>query len=172
MTTKTVAFALVLATLVALPTFGADIYLVRHAEKQTDATKDPDLTETGRLRAANLAVLLKSAGIDRVFTTDYKRTRETAVPVAEDAGVELEIYDPKALDALAVRLLESKGNALVVGHSNTTPELVDLLGGEGGPPIVEAWEYDRLYLLLTDNGKVTQTILLHLPPGTEAPPGN
>jgi len=84
--------------------------------------------------------------------------------------VELEIYDPKALDALAARLLESRDNALVVGHSNTTRELVDLLGGEGGPPIVEAWECDRLYLLLTHDGKVTQTILLRLPPGTEARP--
>jgi len=172
MTTKTVALALGLATLLALPALTADIYLVRHAEKQTDATNDPDLTETGRLRAANLAVMLKSAEITRVFTTDFKRTRETAAPVAEVAGVEIEIYDPKALDSLAARLLESTDNALVVGHSNTTPELVDLLGGEGGPPIVEAWEYDRLYLLQTDTGKVTRTILLHLPPGTEALPGN
>ena len=172
MTTKTVALALGLATLLALPALAADIYLVRHAEKQTDTTEDPDLTETGRLRAANLAVLFKSAGIGRVFTTDYKRTRETAAPVARVAGVEMEIYDPKALEALATRLLESRDNALVVGHSNTTPELVGLLGGEAGPPIVEAWEYDRLYLLLTDQGKVTQSILLHLPPSTEAPPGN
>jgi broad specificity phosphatase PhoE len=172
MTIKTVAFALGLATLLALPALAADIYLVRHAEKQIDAPEDPNLTETGRLRAANLAVMLKSAGIDRVLTTEFKRTRETAAPVAEVAGVEMEIYDPTGLDALAARLLESKDNALVVGHSNTTPELVDLLGGEGGPPIVEAWEYDRLYLLQTNNGKVTRTILLHLPPGTEAPPGN
>lgn len=171
MTTKTVALALVLATLVGLPTLAADIYLVRHAEKQTGVSEDPSLTETGRLRAANLAVVLKSAELEHVFTTDYKRTRETAVPVAESAGVEMEIYDPEGLDALAARLLKSRDSALVVGHSNTTPELVDLLGGEAGQPIVEAWEYDRLYLLLTDNGKVTQTILLHLPPGTEAPHG-
>ena len=58
---------------------------------------------------------------------------------------------------------------MVVGHSNTTPELVELMGGEGGEPIVESWEYDRLYLVQTENGKVTRTILLHLPPTTRSP---
>ena len=96
MTTKTAGLALVLTSLVALPALAADIYLVRHAEKQAGATEDPNLTETGRLRSANLAVMLKSADIARVFTTDYTRTRETADPVAKVVGVELQIYDPKA----------------------------------------------------------------------------
>ena len=47
------------------------------------------------------------------------------------------------------------GRHLVVGHSNTVPELVALLGGDGGPPIDEAGEYDRLYVVtLTANGRV------------------
>ena len=71
---------------------------------------------------------------------------------------------------MAVRLLALEENALVVGHSNTTPELVDLLGGEGGPPIVEEWEYDRLYLLRVANGKVMRTVLLHVPPASKPSP--
>jgi broad specificity phosphatase PhoE len=147
----------------------ADIYLVRHAEKELDGSQDPDLTEAGAHRAANLSVMLKGAEIERVFSTDYQRTRDTAAPVAEVAGVEMELYDPNALEALAGQLLDLEKNALVVGHSNTTTDLVTRLGGDAGPAIVEEWEYDRLYFLQTENGKVTRTILLHLPPGTTAP---
>ena len=154
----------VLFLMSALPSLAADIYLVRHAEKQVDASKDPTLTADGTQRADDLAVLLKSAGIERVFSTDYNRTRMTAQPTAGNAGVEVETYDPDTLEILAGRLLQLEVNALVVGHSNTTPELVDLMGGEGGPPIVEEWEYDRVYLVQTEAGRVTRTILLHLPP--------
>ena len=52
-------------------------------------------------------------------------------------------------------ILGGGGSHLVVGHSNTVPELVALLGGDGGPPIDEAGEYDRLYVVtLTANGRV------------------
>jgi broad specificity phosphatase PhoE len=169
MTTTITPIILALALLATHPALAADIYLVRHAEKELDGSQDPDLTEVGTHRAANLAVMLKSAEIKRIFSSDYQRTRNTAAPVAEVAGVEMELYNPKALEALAGQLLRLKENALVVGHSNTTTDLVTRLGGDAGSAIVEEWEYDRLYLLQTENGKVTRTILLHLPPGTTAP---
>lgn len=161
------ALTLVISTTHSAP--AADIYLVRHAEKVTVGSKDPDLTTVGRERAANLAVVLKSAEIGRIFSSDFKRTRGTAAPLAQHLGLEFQIYDPKALEPLAAELLNLQANALVVGHSNTTPELAELLGGEGGTPIVEEWEYDRLYLLQTEKGKVIRTILLHLPPETDGP---
>ena len=164
MFTKLLPFVLILASGLALPLRGADIYLVRHAEKVGDGSKDPALTPEGAQRATHLAVLLKSAGIARVFSTDYRRTRSTAQPTADIAGVGIEVYDPDALEVVARDLLTLDSNALVVGHSNTTPELVELMGGEGGPPIVEEWEYDRVYLVQTERGQVTHTILFHLPP--------
>ena len=170
MKTKIVSLILAFSALTTIPALAADIYLVRHAEKELDGSKDPDLTETGRKRAENLAAMLRSADIKRIFCTDYLRTRKTAVPMNEIVGTEMELYDPKALEALAQQLLELEDNALVVGHSDTTTDLVDHLGGKAGPPIVETWEYDRLYLVQTENGKVTRTILLHLPPATEPPP--
>jgi len=170
MKTKIVSLILAFSALTTIPALAADIYLVRHAEKELDGSKDPDLTETGRKRAENLAAMLRSADIKRIFCTDYLRTRKTAVPMNEIVGTEMELYDPKALEVLAQQLLELEENALVVGHSNTTTDLVTHLGGKAGPPIVEAWEYDRLYLLQTQNGQVTRTILLHLPPATEPPP--
>lgn len=161
--------ALSLVLLTVLPVDAADIYLVRHAEKVEDGSRDPALTAVGHQRAENLAVVLRSAGIETVYSSDYARTRDTAKPLAEMLGLEIEIYDPKALELLAPDLLKLEGNALVVGHSNTTPELAELMGGNGGTPIVEGWEYDRLYLVQTENGKVTRTILLHLPPATTPP---
>lgn len=158
-----------LALLATHPALAADIYLVRHAEKELDDAQDPDLTEVGTHRAANLSVMLKSAEIERIISSDYQRTRDTAVPVAKAEGVEIELYDPNALEALAGQLLDLEKNVLVVGHSDTTTDLVTYLGGEPGSAINEDWEYDRLYLLQTEDGRVTRTILLHLPPGTTAP---
>lgn len=148
------------------PTLAADLYLVRHAEKVTDGSKDPELTVLGQERAENLAAVLRSTGIQKIFSSDFKRTRDTAAPLAEALGLSIQIYDPGALRPLADQLLKLEDNALVVGHSNTTAELVDLLGGEGGAPIAEAWEYDRLYLVQTEGGRVSRTIRLHLPPAT------
>lgn len=169
MTPKTILLAFSLVFLVASSAFCADIYLVRHAEKAADGSKDPALTEVGKHRSENLADVLRSAGITKIYSSDFNRTRETAAPLAERLGLEIQIYDPKALDPLAVNLLKLTENALVVGHSNTTPELAETMGGDGGTPIVEEWEYDRLYLLQTENGQVTRTILLHLPPATTPP---
>lgn len=161
---KALPSILSLALLISWPLGAADIYLVRHAEKDADGSKDPALTAAGAERAANLAVLVKSVGIERIFSSDFTRTRNTAAPTAEMVGASIEIYDPKALEPFAKQLLELETNALVVGHSNTTPELVELMGGEGGSPIVEEWEYDRVYLVQTAGGRVLRTILLHLPP--------
>jgi probable phosphoglycerate mutase len=162
---KTALLSIVsIALLSSWPLGAADIYLVRHAEKETDGSKDPALTLVGSQRAADLAVLLKSADIQRIFSTDFTRTRETAAPTAAMIGADIEIYDPKALEPFAGQLLELEINALVVGHSNTTPELVELMGGDGGTPIAEEWEYDRIYLVQTAGGRVIRTILLHLPP--------
>lgn len=158
-----------IALLISSPLGAADIYLVRHAEKELAGSTDPRLTDEGAQRAVDLAVLLKSAGIERIFSTDFIRTRKTAAPTAEMVGARVEIYDPKNLEAVAGQLLKLEENAIVVGHSDTTSELVDLMGGNGGPPIVEEWEYDRVYLVQTEGGRVTRTILFHLPP-SEVPP--
>ena len=121
------------------------IYLVRHAEKQ--AGDDPSLTSDGAARAALLADTLREAGIIRIYSTDYARTRETAAPIAEAVSVPVTLYDPSDLPAFAERLSAEPGIALVVGHSNTTPAFVEILGGEPGPAINEAAEYDRLYVV-------------------------
>ncbi|MDX1570386.1 MAG: phosphoglycerate mutase family protein [Xanthomonadales bacterium] len=128
----------------------AVFFLVRHAEKNPEPEHDPHLSTAGKARAETLAALLEDAGIGRIFSSDYSRTRETAAPLANRLGLEIEPYDPRRLEPFAEELLEMQGRVLVVGHSNTTPQLVRLLGGDAGPPIDEKTEYDRIYVIVVD----------------------
>lgn len=139
------------------------VYLVRHAEKMdAGASKDPknpDLTEAGKQRADLLARVLADAGVERIYSTDYVRTMATASPLARKLGVEVERYDPTDLAGFAKRLRERGGRVLISGHSNTTPALVEALGGEPGSPIDEASEYDRLYVLVIGPADTTTMLL-------------
>lgn len=134
------------------------VFLVRHAEKTTEKT-DPGLTEAGKSRAIALADRLEDEGITHIHSSDYIRTRDTAAPLAERLGLDVAIYDPRDLPGMAAKLKTMPGRHLVVGHSNTTPQLTELLGGDGGTPIVEATEYDRLYVVTMEAGEPVKSYL-------------
>jgi 2,3-bisphosphoglycerate-dependent phosphoglycerate mutase len=137
----------------------AIVFLVRHAEK-ADSSSDSPLAPAGEARAVQLATLLRDAGIDTIYTTDFRRTRDTAAPLARQLQLTPTIYDWEALPALAAEIRKRGGRSLVVGHSNTTPELVQLLGGDPGTEIDEKSEYDRLYVVaIAREGAVTTTLL-------------
>lgn len=130
------------------------ILIVRHAP-QVSTGEDPELTEEGAARARSLGRLAKEANVSAIYTTQYRRTRDTGAPAAEatkaeltpvtfDKGVSLDDYSA----ALAKRILgDHQGETiLVVGHSNTVPGLVKALTGETVPPIAHT-EFDRLYVV-------------------------
>jgi broad specificity phosphatase PhoE len=151
------AYASIFTTAIAAPE-NTVVFLVRHAEKM-DASGDPDLSGAGRQRASELAQVLRDAEIDRIHSTDYIRTRDTAAPLAAMLGLKPEFYDPTHLAEFAQTLTQQGQRHLVVGHSNTTPELVRLLGGEPGSPIQESSEYDRLYIVTMDESGVTTVLM-------------
>ncbi|MGX9462580.1 SixA phosphatase family protein [Shewanella sp. A14] len=135
-------------------------YLVRHTEKLKG--KNPSLTAQGQLRAIRLARILSSTPVTKVYTTGYNRTRETALVVSQDQHIEPSIYDPHDMDAFATLLLKQQGHILVVGHSNTTTELVEILGGDKQLAIDDATEFDRLYIITVDgSNQMVSTVLLH-----------
>ncbi|WP_051215873.1 SixA phosphatase family protein [Ferrimonas futtsuensis] len=133
------------------------VFLVRHSEKEPG--KDPALTPEGQGRAQSLAGLLSSVRLDGIYSTDYRRTRETAEPTADEQGLPVSFYSPRELKQFAEQLKLRGGKVLVVGHSNTTPQLVSLLGGEAGDPIDEKHEFDRLYLLQQNNRGQMSTVV-------------
>ena len=134
------------------------LYLVRHAEKQSDGTRDPALTEAGVQRATQLAAWLTDKDIADILSSDYQRTRGTAEPLATALGIELTIYDPGDLPALATQLTSTQNNAYVVGHSNTTPELARLLCDCEIADMDES-EYDRLIEITIDSDGANARIL-------------
>ncbi|NML59931.1 histidine phosphatase family protein [Massilia sp. RP-1-19] len=141
----------------------AVIYVVRHGEK-TGNDGDPDLTAQGRLRAGNIATILKHTAIRQVFTSKTARTRQTAAPTAALSGVPVKEYDARQPEKMVAELKASGGNTLVVGHSNTIGKLVTLLGGDPGTAVGDD-EYDRLYQLVVGRDGSVTTILLSSPPG-------
>ena len=134
------------------------VYLVRHAERAEDGSRDPVISLPGWDRSRLLAVMLRDARLTQIHTTDYRRTRATGRPTAEATGLTMDLYDPRDLEGFARQLRQTPGRHLVLGHSDTTPGLVAALGGDPGTPI-DTLEYDRLYIVtLSDHGASTVLI--------------
>lgn len=106
------------------------IVLVRHTEK--DATQannpDPDLSPEGRERASRLMRFVKKYKPHEIFATEYKRTKQTAEPIAAARKKQIQIYDAsKQADLVAKIMASDTDHYLIVGHSNTIPPLANLL---------------------------------------------
>jgi len=140
----------------ALP--AATIILVRHAERGSAMTSDVPISSVGEERAVVLSQVLKDTGIQRVFVTALLRTRQTAAPIAIRLHLEPVVIPPDDTDALVsqLRALKEDETALVVGHSDTVPLIIERLGGGKIAPIADS-EYDRLIVVVTNlsgKGKV------------------
>src|SRR3954467_6709895 len=102
-------FFIVVFTAAAGPT----IFFVRHAEKATTGGDDMDLSEAGRARAESLAAVLKDAEISAIYTTELKRTQQTAAPVGEALHLKPTVVAADKQSELIAKLRESTGNVLV-----------------------------------------------------------
>lgn len=136
------------------------LFIVRHAEKAATGGNDPDLSDTGRARAGVLVRILKDAGITAIYTTDTKRTQETAAPLARALGLQATVVPASATAALVEKLKAQSGNALVVGHGNTIPELFKALSLTDSVSIAEN-DYDNLFVVVP--GDAPRLVRLHMP---------
>ena len=133
------------------------VIFVRHAEKDTTSGEDPTLSEAGRRRAAELARQLVDAdvvaGVDAVYATPYRRTEETARPVADALGLQILPYEATDDETTAEASMDEivrihKGKViLVVGHSNTLPVLIGAMGASKNVPDINEAEYDNMYIV-------------------------
>ena len=124
------------------------IFIVRHAEKAANGN-DPDLSDTGRARAESLAHTLKDAGVSAIYVTDLRRTQQTAAPLAKMLHLDPTIVPAKDSAALIAKLRASSSNVLVVGHSNTIPELIKAFAIATPIQIADS-DYDNLFVLVLD----------------------
>jgi phosphohistidine phosphatase SixA len=141
------------------------IFIVRHAERAdtvngppASMVSDPDLSDAGRQRAESLGSTLKDAAITAIYVTEYKRTQQTAAPLAKAIGLSVIIVPAKETGALIAKLQRSSGNTLVIGHSNTLPEIIKALGVSAPVTIADS-EYDNLFVVTP--GSPARLIHLH-----------
>ncbi|HZV69973.1 MAG TPA: phosphoglycerate mutase family protein [Saprospiraceae bacterium] len=140
-----------------IPDTATTFILVRHAET-TGAGTNPVLSSAGQSRAQELKRILSNVDVDAVYSTDFNRTRQTAEPVATANSLSTLIYDPFATDALINQVLNAypKGIVLIVGHSNTTPALLNAMVGANTYPDFPETEYDNLFVVhVSEKGDAT-----------------
>lgn len=134
-------------------------FVLRHAEA-AGGTSDPSLSPLGRDRAARLGLMLRSVGAQRVLHTATARSRETAVEIGRVLRVGVGSYDMHDPGPVTGRMLERGGVWVIVGHSNTVPDLVRRLGGDTGLDLLPEATYDQLFMVLRAGGG-GMTVPLH-----------
>ena len=122
------------------------IYLVRHSEKDytSENTSDLPLSTCGKQRSIALSSFLDDVHLEAIYSTDYTRAKNTAIPTAETKDIEITLYNGQDIESFSHILLDNQQDVLVVGHSNTTGVLAGLLANqEIGDLDLDI--YDRIY---------------------------
>jgi broad specificity phosphatase PhoE len=110
------------------PPRGPSFYVMRHLQKAEG--QDPPLSEEGQANARRLIGFFAADPPRVIYVSSTRRARETAAPLARELRIKVRRYDPGDTNGLVARVLAEHGPVLVVGHSNTVPEIVEKLGGE------------------------------------------
>lgn len=137
------------------------LILIRHAEKN-DSSTDPELSEKGKLRAQKLSDLFVDVKIDKLYSTPYNRTKQTLAIVATEKDLKIETYNPSDI-SFSDNLLENNlgKTALIVGHSNTIPNLVNSLINENKYKQLEENEFGKIWVLTFSDKNLIDCVLLN-----------
>ena len=135
------------------------VFLIRHAEREEEPRQDPPLKKEGVARSQELARLLGNAGIKVIYTSQFARTKQTAEPLANKLGLTVAPISLKSnptnprqiaeesTSEVVNKILSGAGeNVLVVGHSNSIPDVIKMLGGDVVPTIDER-KFDDLFIV-------------------------
>ena len=144
---------LLAAVLVVAAEAGAQnaLILVRHAER-LDASTDSPLSAAGQQRAELLGRMLSDMGVTAIYSTPYQRTVKTAEPLATRLGLTINKDDTRPSELIPkIRSQQPQGTVLVVGHSDTVPELLTALGYKT-PVQIAPSEYDNLFIVVPKAG--------------------
>ncbi|MCX3264332.1 SixA phosphatase family protein [Pedobacter agri] len=129
-----------------------EVWVVRHAEKDktNPEDKDPNLSDEGRIRAADLAIYLKKVKFDVGFSTPYKRTHQTLDSLIIPKVINYK--DPKSLVDSVKKNYVGK-TIIVAGHSNTVLEIIEAFGGKRPMEMLTDDDYDYIFRLTVKDDK-------------------
>ncbi len=130
------------------------LFIVRHAEK-IDNSIDPELSVVGKERAARLTNMLLHEHIKAIYSTNFKRTIQTATPLSELKKIPISFYATDTLPHFAAFIKKQKANVLIVGHSNSTITLLDALGLSHKIKTIDDSDYSNLFKV-TLRGKASK----------------
>lgn len=145
------------------------IIVIRHAEAEHQPGGDPALTADGRTRAVELARVLGDTPLTALYRTHYQRSRETAAQLPRKAGDRATVIEDVPGTLAAVRAAPWGTTLLVIGHSNTVPDLVSGLTGTALPadePII----YDRMWIVTLARDGTASLLRLHYGAPVAVPP--
>lgn len=126
-------------------------YFIRHAEKVKDQGNDPELTPSGISRANQWVNYFFLKDVDRILSSDFKRTRQTAAPLAKSKKLPIEIYDVRSLNGDSL-LNKYKGETVVLyGHSNTINSYTNDLQSDSIYKELDEKDYDHFFKVQIDN---------------------
>ena len=141
------------------------VFVVRHADR--DGSSD-NLNALGDARAQELVHVLRLANIDAIYHSDTVRTEQTATPLAEALGITPIEYPYSETTQLVsdIRSDHRGDRVLVVGHSDTVPQIVRKLGDLSMPETFLTG-YDNLFVVSRYSHGLLSTV--HLKYGAVTP---
>jgi broad specificity phosphatase PhoE len=136
------------------------VIVVRHGQK-IDNTPDAGLSPQGEARAIRLATMLAAANVRAIYTTQYKRTMLMAAPTAKQSGITSVSIPASDTAALLARIGKHAKEevVLVVGHSNTLPEILKGLGHTTAVTVAEE-DFDDLFVVAMQPSGVPSVVRL------------
>ena len=139
----------------------SSFYLIRHAEKLRidKSERNPKLNEKGILRAEKWKEVLKNINLDKIYSTDYYRTIETANPTSKSQNIDITIYSPSNIDYKNFKEINKGKKVLIVGHSNTIPNFVNGLIEKDFYDQIDDLNNSNLYLVNICDNNVSHQLL-------------
>lgn len=135
---KTIAVALLVAFASAVSPAATlaqpNIYVMRHLHTPAGVS-DPDLTEEGMKYAVAVSHSFQRDPPDVIYVSSTRRAQQTAAPLAGRLKLSPKIYDPRDTPGLIAAVSAETGTVLIVGHSNTVPDIIEKLGGKRPPDL-------------------------------------
>ena len=139
----------------------SEFFFIRHAEKnRTDPNnKNPNLNKKGKLRALGWVEVFKNIEFDKIYSTNYNRTKETVMPMSKKINQEILIYNPSKINFEKFLLDNRDNKVLVVGHSNTIPDFVNGLIKQELYDQIDDKNNSNLYIVKVCNNSISHNLL-------------